>query len=364
MVLYFLIFILLAFIGFLKTRYELENNLVFPFLLIVLVLFAALRGPYVDKDYQNYIESFTFFLTPAEYFKNMGDWFMFEPLYYLIPSFLKTIDISHYEAVTFFIFASISVSINLFAISRISNFPLLSIITWFSFNYLLHEMTQIRAGVAVALLLVCLYQHYHRNYIGFILTFLLALMFHYTSLLILPILFLRPKSFNIRINFFILGISLILGFLRSDFLISPVFLIDAAFVKKLTATLQAMTEDQNSINFINPVFISQVLITIWLFINHKNLIVNNKYSYLLLKLQLLCIFSMCAFSSIAVIAFRVSEFYGIVTILTMPLLVYTFKQRIIGYSAVVGYALFILFNFVVLQKLVGPYELIFFSDYR
>lgn len=360
MVIYFIVFFMLSTIGLLKCHYNLKKELVLPIVAFILIFFAAFRGEYVDKDYQNYLESFSEFLGPLDYFKNMGDWFFYEPFFYLIPSILKTIGFPHFEIFVFLFFSVLAVSINVRNIEKFSSFPILTIVTWFGFYFLLHELTQIRAAVATGLMLHCMYLHYHKNYFKFLIVFLIALMFHYSSLLILPILLINPFKFSLKINLSILLLSLFLGFIHSDIFIRPVFLIDAAFVKKLTLTLQAMNEDENSINFFNPMFIGQVFITIWLFFNHHLLIKENKYSYILLKLQLLSIVSLCAFSSIAFIAYRISEFYGIVSIFTIPLLVFTFRQKIYGYIAVVSYSLVLLTLTVVIAKLVGPYKLVFF----
>ena len=360
MVYYFVVFFILVGIGVLKWHYNLKNELVLPIIGFLLIFFAAFRGEFVDKDYQNYLESFSEFLGPLDYFKNIGDWFFYEPFFYLIPSFFKSIGLPYYELTVFFLYALLGVLISMINIRRMSMFPVLSIVCWFGYYFMLHELTQIRAAVASGLLMMCAYHHYYKSYGKFIFFFLLALLFHYSSLLILPILLLKPKQFNLPLNITLLVVAVLLGYLHSDIFIRPVFLINAPFIKKLTVTLQAMSEDQNSINFFNPMFLGQMAITIWLFLNHKMLYEKNQFAYLLLKIQLMSIVALCAFSSIAVIAFRVSEFYGAVSILTTPFIVYTFRQKLYGYIAVVTYSLFLLTVTVVVAKLVEPYKLVFF----
>lgn len=361
MIIYFLVFLVLVFIGFFKTQFNLKSEVVLPIIGLMLIFFAAFRGAEVDRDYQNYLESFNLFLSPADYFLHTEDWFFFEPFFYLIPSVCKYIGLPNYPLFVFFIFSFIAVVINLVNIKRLSTFPILSVVVWFGFYFLLHELTQIRAAVASGLMLLCVYHHFHKHYFKFVCFFLLAIMFHYSALLILPILFLNPHTFSKQASIIILGLAFILGLLHSDVFLQPIFLINASFVKKLTVTLQAMNEDENTINLLNPMFLSQVIISGWLFIHHKMIKEQNKYAYLLLKLQLLSIFCLCAFSSIAFVAYRISEFYGVVSIFTIPFLVYTFKQKMYGYIAVVSYSLFMLILTVIAAKLVGPYKLIFFN---
>ncbi|WP_256742632.1 EpsG family protein, partial [Cronobacter sakazakii] len=50
----------------------------------------------------------------------------------------------------------VSIGIKLHAIKKISSSPILSLIIYIAFYYILHDMTQIRAGVAAGLFLLAI----------------------------------------------------------------------------------------------------------------------------------------------------------------------------------------------------------------
>lgn len=80
------------------------------------------------------------------------------------------------ERIVFFIYA-LAVSIKFLAIRQISKFPFLSIFTYISLYFVLLEMTQIRAGVAIGIFLLSIKDIYNRNLINFSLKIIAATLF-------------------------------------------------------------------------------------------------------------------------------------------------------------------------------------------
>lgn len=66
------------------------------------------------------------------------------------------------------IYAILGVTLKLIAIRRYSLLPIFSIFTYISMYFILHEMTQIRAGVATAIFLFALEDIKDRNLKGYV----------------------------------------------------------------------------------------------------------------------------------------------------------------------------------------------------
>ena len=90
-------------------------------------------------------------------------------------------------------------------------------------------MIQIRAGVANAIFLLALYELYLNRRKYFLIKILLAILFHYSSLLTLLLVFLRNNRFNIKFYYFLTFIGLICFFIRNK-----IYLSLAPFIKVIS----------------------------------------------------------------------------------------------------------------------------------
>jgi hypothetical protein len=328
--------IIFSFIGFLAIGEQLINRkdlLFFGILVIIgLTLFATFRPAGADRDYDTYLYSFGLFLNPADYFKHFSDWAFFDPFYYLIPSFLKTyVSPQYYIILTFFVFAAIAVTLKAWSIYKLSNFFFLSLLVYFSNFFLLHEMTQIRAAVATGFFLTGIYYLEKKKYIVFLCLILLSTSFHYSSLLYLFVLLLNARSFNKPLYFGLLALTLIFAFIDTGFIFS-FFSIDLG-----PLTIRASTHAELSelglvekVNKLSILFLSNFIITVVLILFSKTIYNHNKYAYLLIKLQVWGLLFFQLFSAIATIAFRFSELFLCVEIITIPFILFIFKNRLTG----------------------------------
>src|ERR1019366_1997709 len=87
-------------------------------------------------------------------------------------------------------FAIVGVSIKLFALLKYSKLPLLSLILYVFSYYLLNEYIQIRAGVATGIFLLAISDLVKGNAKRYFLKALLAIMFHWSSVVLLPLYFI------------------------------------------------------------------------------------------------------------------------------------------------------------------------------
>lgn len=355
MVIYYIIFFLLLFLAIVRDLFFLNERICLVFCFCILVIFAGLRDIDVSKDGENYVTGFQTMGAPLEYFSKFDDWFFFEPAYYLFPSLLRLAFPTYYVFLVFLLFAIIGVHINLKGIFKLSLFPILSVVVYYSHNYLLHEMTQIRVGVACGLLLLSTYYHFHKKHIAFIFSILIALLFHYVALLTALIFFLKSTTFSRKWALLILIIAMMIAVVRSDLLITPLLQLNFVFILKLVKTLQGMDEERNAINIFNVAFLMNLAVLIWIIIKAHTIQQKNKYAYLAIKVHLLSVVLYFLFSAISMVAFRLYEFFGIISIVTVPFIVHTLRIKIFSYCLVFFYAIGIMAINLHVSDLLRPY---------
>lgn len=362
MTIYYIIFFAILILAVFRDLFFLNQRICLFFCFVVLVLFAGLRDVDVSKDGENYVAGFQTMGPPLEYFTNFDDWFFFEPTYYLFPSILRIAFPVLYVFLVFVLFAIIGVHVNLNGLFRLSLFPILSVVVYYSHNYLLHELTQIRVGVACGFLLLSTYYHYHKNRFAFVISIMVALLFHYVALLTSLIFFLKSSTFSRKKALFILFGAMAIAVVRSDLLITPLLQLNFVFILKLVKTLQGMDEERNAINIFNVAFLMNFAILIWVVLKAHVIKKKNKYAYLAIKIHMLSVVLYFLFSAISMVAFRLYEFFGIISIITVPFVVHTFRIKIFSYCVVFFYALGVMAINLHVSELLKPYSLYKFDS--
>lgn len=101
------------------------------------------------------------------------------------PSFRIIIDFLHSHSLginsLFFAYAIISIPIHLSLFWKVSKAPLLTLTIYISYYYMMHEMVQIRAGVAAGLLLWAIYFYVKKKKLWTFAFILLGVFFHYSA---------------------------------------------------------------------------------------------------------------------------------------------------------------------------------------
>ena len=115
---------------------------------VVLILIAGLRPIGIDRDSLAYVG----IVGSDEVNINLLDK---EPGFWLIYKINKIIFNGNTQCF-FLIYALLGVSLKIFAIKKYSLLPFFSTFTYVCLYFILHEMTQIRAGVAAAIFLLAL----------------------------------------------------------------------------------------------------------------------------------------------------------------------------------------------------------------
>ena len=145
---------------------------------------------------------------------------------------------------------------------------------------MLQDFTQVRAAVAVGILLFAVQDIYHRNLFRFIFKVGLACLFHYSSLLIVTLYFVSKENLNKKVYLIMLGIFIILGLQKSINIFTIIPGLTAMSSKLNTYMLyQGFT----TINVININSLIQVTLVVILVLNYDVIKQYSKYSVIFIK---------------------------------------------------------------------------------
>lgn len=287
-----------------------------PFLL-ALILIAGLRDKNLVKDYDNYECFFN---------ENLK---VVEPTFLWITYFVKNVIHGSIKSLMI-IYAFLSIFIKWIAIEEYSSYPALSFIVFIGDLFLLHECTQIRAGVAVSILLLSLKSIYNKNFKKYCFFVLVASLFHISSLLMIPLYFLNPKKIN-RIGWLcFICFGYILVIFHFDLMSLLAKFIGGYIGKKLVEYTSGAGKESVSANVFSIYTLSKLLILLVLYWKIDIVKKVNKYAVLLVKIQSISIFFLCFFAQNLAASLRISEFYTVVDILLFPLVVSTIKEKTIA----------------------------------
>lgn len=335
-----------------------KNYLLF-IIAVVLILIAGLRQTGVDPDSIIYVDIFNTFDSPVNYFKDYQYNSLFEPAYYLIPSVIKS-----YKSLnvtwSFLIFAILGVSLKFIAIPRLTDLVFLSAIVYCGHFFILHDMTQIRAGIASGILLLCIPKIQERNFFSFLILLCLGLLFHYSMIIFLPFYFLDSKSINKKIYLPLLFVPYILHFLHFNILT-----VLSSFKLGIISDKIQLYNDLlelgifTNINIYNTMFLIQLFTCVLFILKSDLLLENNKYALVLLKIYCIAAASFVTFSNVPVLAFRISELLSIVQIIIVPFYLYIIKPKYVALLIVLGFALLYFSVDLVYLNFLRPY----FADF-
>lgn len=318
-----LLFIIVSLI-FLEEYLGDYNKYAYWGLCIILILFCAFRTIGVDPDSENY----------ESIFKNNGN----DPKLLVEPSFLFISEIFrnftddvHY---VFLFYAIVGITIKFYALRQLSPWYFLPLVIYIGNFYILHDFIQIRAGVASAMLLLAIKPLSEGNKKRAVVYFLIANVFHYSSLAFYPILFFSNNLSKIwkYVLIALLPVGAILFLLRLDFFSA----LPIPYIQEKLDLYKALTER----GFFQELTLKKL--SIWI---QYAIILYSLYFYdtilekcpalpLLLKITAYSMACYFALSSVTVVAGRMHELLGIVELAILPCVCYTIRPQYYGKIAV------------------------------
>lgn len=320
-----------------------KKLLIFSFAFIVLVLIAGLRPVGLDNDSSNYVQILHVSIAEANFLDK-------EPFFWLINEFNNSFFSS--QTVTFFlIFAFIGVFYKLIAVYKISKAPYVSLALYVLLYFILHEMTQIRVGVAAGLFLLAINDYFKKDMVQFFFKVAVACLFHYSAVLGLLLLFLKRDSFNPFVYATVLFSSLMFAFLIGGNFLSSILPFLPDFLSfKLALYIELLKEERFSeINKFNFYYFSLLVMSVFFILNYRK--IKDNIDLLFLKVFVFGVASFYFLSFLPVLAFRVSEFYLVVLIVLLANLSLVFRQRSLYIAVILTWGLVLFVSQGVLKNL-------------
>lgn len=337
------IFLLSLLLLIFPTRIRNINKITSFVIVVVLVLYAGLREGKKFNDYALYVLAWNR-LTYADN--------QIEISFIFIRNLLR--DNLGLTSISIFVFyAFFGVVTKAVAIKKISNFFYLSILVYISHFFILHELTQIRAGVAAGLVLLAIIPLYSRNLKLFLILMFIGTLFHYSAVIILPLWFLRANS-KVKFLYFLVPVGFVLYFVGFNFIQN----IPIPYIQKKLDAYQELSRQgvagYDTINVFNIVFLVKIALFYFIMMKRDEISRHNKYFYLLLRIEAISLAALPALALIPAIAYRVHEFLGIVEIVLFPLMVYAFRIKYVGYIVVIAFALALFYINIFYNQLILP----------
>jgi hypothetical protein len=334
---FYFIFLAICFLAFVDTK---PHKTTYLFLFGLLVVFAGFRGN-IGNDYEIY----TGYYNMINFSSNEV---LVEPSYIVISHLVHSL--FNNILYVFIIYAILGVGITFLAIKKISEFQIFSILVYFSYSFLVHEMTQIRAGVASGLFLLSFPAIKERKLKTFLLFIGIAALFHYSILIVLPFYFLNTKKINF-VYYFLIPIAYIIYFSQIN-ISSLLQFINIEYIVIKFGLYKSMNKQINVFNAYQLLRVCLIGLFLW---KWSLLQTANEYGVLFIKFYIFSAFAFVIFADIPDFGFRISEVFGIVDFMLIPLLISMFKNKIIGKSAVIFISLINIFVLLYYSELFNKY---------
>jgi len=202
-------------------------------------------------------------------------------------------------------------------------------------------MTQIRVGVASAIVLLSITSIEEKNFKLFLLQISIACLFHYSVLIIIPFYFLRNDKIS-KIYYFLIPIAYLFYYLQINLLSILKYITFSPIIQKYNTYLYLANID--TLNVFSAWHLLRCVFCLFLLWNWEYFLSKNKYAVLLLKYYVLSFFFFIAFANIPAFASRVSDLFAIVEFILTPFLFYFFKNenKILGSISIFVIGLFML----------------------
>ena len=348
------------FIAILAIEYEFtpfKNNYLLFSIVILLALLAGFQDTNVSKDYLNYQYVFD------NIYEITGDNFYyllsFEPGFVGIVVFFRKFFELNYGVAIMLFYALASLSIKVFSINRLSINPYLTLLFYFSYFFLLHEMTQIRISLASGIFLISLIPFLKGKRWTFTGLILLATCFHYSAIFYLLILLFNTNKLNKNLYTGILFLSLLLGFIKLPVLNLLGNFDVADLSSKLNNYIIISENGSIAVNVFNSLNILNILCCFYLiFALSKEELTKDKRLTIFLKCNILSIFLFSLLAGAPAFSMRFNQLFGIAQIFLFTYLLKYLPFKKFNVFVLVLVAGFFFYVMEIYGGLLNPYKII------
>lgn len=301
---------------------------------LVLISFAAFRPIGFDNDSEQYELNFYHYDSPNVIL-------FVEFTYRWLSRYLSYIvnDVH----IVFLFYAILGISLKLEAIKKLSSVWMLPLLVYMGNYYILQDLTQIRAGVASGILLASIVPLADNDKRKCIFMWLIAFCFHYSSIILFPLLLLDNKNLTVKYRValaMLIPAGYVIFFSGIDFLT----ILPFGFAQDKINVYQSLKDKGiagEDINVFGWVFLVKVMIYLYTLFMYETVYAYNKYIPILLKIMGLSIFLFLALGQLPVLSFRLSELYGVVDIIIFANIYYIVKPAFVSkiIVAIIGFSM-------------------------
>ena len=339
----FVILLVIAFLAFFEDKEMQEHRWLLFTVATILTLYVAFRPAGIDNDYNSYLG---YFSSPTGVAALLT-----EPSFKIINGFARYCEM---PLLLFVIYAFLAVPLKICAIKRMSPYWYLSIVIWLTHLFVIQEMTQIRAAVSTGIFLFSLPLLADGKKLKFTLYVILAILFHYSALVLLPLILIGNKKLS-RFARFLLILFPIIMYSSPMATMDMLKMIPIPFIQQKLQMYEELMiyeggvwGDINVFNIMALFRLFAYYVLIW-----KYDYLSVRYPYMPMLLKVFC-YSICMYvglSFLPPIAMRIEEFISITDCIMFPLLAVLIRPHWLGRLLVLLYATGILVANVFLYKL-------------
>lgn len=225
----------------------------------------------------------------------------------------------------FFIYACISIPLKIVCISKMTPHVFTALLIYIPIYFELQDMIQIRAAAAATFGLASLIPLAKKQYVIATVSIILGILFHYSAVIFLPLLFIANKKLSKKWRISIAAIlsSFIILFLLKKDLLSfvPSFLMYGKVDFYKEETEGGAWGGSFSPYYMLYVFIKCIVLYSVLYF-YDLIISKNRYAPILINVFTASIFILFSLSTIPVLSGRLSELLGIVDCIVFTFLLY------------------------------------------
>ena len=325
-----------------------EKRIIYYLIAFFFILFIGLRGS--DDEYT---KSWVFIPTLDLFFvDNMFIGYEKGMIFYFIASTIKTLGFNSQGLLLFFSFSSILIHVKYYRI--FSQYYILAFLLYISHEIIFHEWTQIRAGLASAMVLPMIYNLQLGKKKTFFILYIISSLIHYVSIISILLLFIcRP----IKTKWLYLGICLAFVILYSNVVGVLISSLEGANLLPSRVQLYLGWERHTyAAGLMHPKTFQQIitsLFTILLFSRNNNSLLKNT----IINTYILSTILQIALNDYSIFAFRSAGHFYVVEPLIITYLISFFKEKKLVLSICVIFCIFLSYlNYVKLERL-EPYDL-------
>ncbi len=331
------IFAIVTGLSFLEDHMSAWQKLILLFSICIALICIATFKPMTTADAANYEKYFYFY-------DNIIIETMTEPTYIYLSRLY--ISLGFGVIAIFLTYALIAIPTKLTLLWHLTPFVFTSMMVYVGIYYPMHDVVQIRCGVAVAFLLWSMIPLQEGRYLWAAALFLTATLFHYSSLAFLPILFVGNMEIG-KYWKWILGVSIPICILLYLAGFGSVNLIPGEAIEGKLDYYKEVSDtgaDEKYVPYKQITFLAEFAM-LYVFIFFYDTIHRHcRYAPILIKVLALEMGYLIIFADIEVLGKRLHDLFGMFNTISFTCLLYVIRPR---YVARTGLAVFCLFHYIV-----------------